>query len=88
MCLSDEWARLCASRDDEANLAVTGASIGLQDGYYQFAAESVSSWFCLGERFLAGEVGTTEVYSEATGQMEPISADRQVWAFFRGLPMG
>ena len=88
LCFSEEWARLSAASEEDVELSIAGASIDLQDGFYQFAAESVSSWFCLGERFTAKEAGVSQVYNESTMEMEAVRPDQLLWACVRGLPMG
>eukprot|EP00973_Karenia_brevis_P058909 8201466-Karenia_brevis.AAC.1 len=62
--LSDEWVRHCESESGIAagdldamygSLSVCGAGVDLQDGFYQFLAPTISSWFGLGEQFSAAE---------------------------------
>eukprot|EP00973_Karenia_brevis_P017090 2346196-Karenia_brevis.AAC.1 len=77
--LSDEWIQKCEGlsstqfvRDTsfDAEVEVNGAGVDLKDGFYQFLAPTVSSWFGLGEQYTASEAGVTEVYNEDTGKMD------------------
>ena len=96
--LSDEWFQKCESEDlpsmsdfDFAELGdfdVHAAGVDLEDGFYQFLAPSVSSWFGLGEQYTAREAGIDRVFDEDTRTMVPISPDEMVWACFGGLSMG
>ena len=63
-----------------------GASIDLQDGFYQFLVPSVSHYFALGIQQTAGSVGI--VYHPDLGEDVSVSDDTIVETCFAGLPMG
>lgn len=99
MDLSPEWiAHGRAAPDPEevadldrtlaSGLSVAGAGIDLLDSFYQFLAPTMSSYFCLDEVFTAADTGVTEVFYEATGEMQSVDDAQPLWACFAGLPMG
>ena len=65
-----------------------GAAVDLSDGYYQFKVPELASWFALGERFTAGEVGITSAYCDDAREDRPVAADEVLWACFGAMPMG
>ena len=85
--LSAEWSALGGDAGRQP-LHVCGASIDLQDGYYQFEIEPLASWFSLGELFSAADAGVSEVYDEQSHSYVPVAADEHLWACFRCIPMG
>ena len=92
--LSDQWRELSEQQfpdtvvaDSPDGFAVTGAGVDLQDGYYQFALPQLSSWFALGETFLASEVGVSEIFDDDLNDMRAVDPDERLWACFAGLPL-
>ena len=96
LLLSPEWLSRCASGESgdapgagsAAEDAIHGAGIDLTDGYYQLLVPTVSSYFCLGERWRASELGVAEVFCEDTGGLVTVTGDTLLWGCFGGLPMG
>ena len=94
LLLSPEWLARCASGAPApgplaaSEDSIFGAGIDLTDGYYQFLVPTASSYFCLGESWLASELNVSEVFCEDTGRMVAVSDDTQLWGCFGGLPMG
>ena len=81
--LADSWLA-----DDGERTDPHAASIDLADGYYQFLVPEVASWFGLGLRRTAGEIGVTQVFDEDVGAYVAVEPSDWLWACFAGLPMG
>eukprot|EP00959_Pyramimonas_sp_CCMP1952_P336782 7052014-Pyramimonas_sp.AAC.1 len=65
-----------------------GASIDLQDGFYQFLAPTVSHFFGLGVCRRAGDVGVTEVFDPELNASVAVDPSDELEVCFGGLPMG
>ena len=67
---------------------VYGASVDLSDGFYQFLAQKVASWFCFDFGVAADEFGVSEIWDDATRAMVPVAPDTPLFPAFLGMPMG
>ena len=86
--LAEEWSQLSSQTGVAPTMSVAGASIDLQDGYYQFECENLSSWFCLGETYSVDALGLQQIFDEPSRSYSAAVPGERVWACFRGLPMG
>jgi hypothetical protein len=92
---SDSWLEYVRSQlalgehvCDWQSFDAHGAGVDLQDGFYQYLVPEMSSWFCLGERYLASEAGVSQVFDDELGHEVAVRGDEVLYACFAGLPMG
>ena len=68
---------------------VGGASADLCDGFYQFRARHLASWFGINIRGVtAGDLGITKIYHEDKRREVNVFPEMFVWPCFEALPMG
>ena len=65
-------------------VTIFGGGVDLMDGFYQFLLPELASWFGLGVRRRAGDLGLRTVYNEETRSYDDVNEDE----CFGALPMG
>ena len=60
----------------------------VRDAFYQFAVPELGSWFCIDERFRAGELGITRAWCDAACGYVPVTESTHIYLAFDAMCMG
>ena len=72
-------------------LSPKGPGVGesdVRDAFYKFAVPELGSWFCIDERFRAGELGITRAWDDTVGGYMDISESTYLYLGFDAMCMG